>query len=191
MHYSYNDCDASTVLLSSLLLVLVLPFRIIIASAERLDETSDRSSRSLLFERICEGGLGTGNTDAFGTKQPRQHSCEEAVGTGRCWDTQDRLYDFCGVVLTDINLRDCQRSAERLTQVVGVTHDSATRKCYANWQNGATKAQLQAACPKADSTLSESGFDLVESRGIGQTESRGWVSREYVLCVYSFVTLCV
>jgi hypothetical protein len=82
-------------------------------------------------------------------------------------DSQNRLYDFCGIVLTKISLKDCQRSAERLAQVVGVTYDSATQKCYAYLQNGSTKAQLTAACPDADSTLSTRDGTGAPVRGDG------------------------
>lgn len=114
---------------------------------------------------------GPSNTDAFGTNQLRQRKCEQSVGTGRCQDTQNRLYDFCGIVLNDISLTDCQRSAERLSQAVGVTYDRDNQKCYAYWNNGATKAQLRAACPKADSTLDSRAGSGVPDKGDGTPDN--------------------
>jgi hypothetical protein len=139
--------------LHTAILILCLALHLSFSTAIWLDDESPMS-RSLFLERLCDGRFSPANTDAFGTNQPAQYRCEQSVGTGRCMDSQNRLYDFCGIVLTEITLRDCQRSAERLAQVVGVTYDSATQKCYAYIQNGSTKAQLVAACPDADSTLS-------------------------------------
>lgn len=132
----------------------------------------DENSRSLLFERICNGQFGPrGDTDAFGTNNPALKRCETSVGTGRCLDSQDRLYDFCGIVLNDITLSDCQKSSGRLAQVVGLTYDASTKKCYAYWTNGSTKAQLMAACPDADSTLDSRAGTGIPVKGDGTADN--------------------